>query len=149
MMTGVSYERAHLIVAALRVLGHRDGRAPDEESIAHLLGLPPEYVRAAIRHMAEHSIVQVVRTPFEVRVELGDHTQIESLPHEEASPAMEQEVRQFLGGRKDKQASLERLFGSEEVAERTRSRQAGLEDKLKGFRPRTPLPSDADEEDAS
>ena len=141
-MTSVGYELGHLIVAAVRVLAHRDRRSPEEEAVADLLGLPPEYVRNAIRHLADASILRVVRTPFEVRIEVADHTRLEELPHEEEGPAMEEEVRQFMGTKRDKQVGLEKLFRAGELDEKARSRQTDLEQKLRGFRPRTPGPNE-------
>lgn len=140
MAAPVTYERAHLIVAAVRVLRHRDGRAPEDTDIADLLGWAAEAVRPAIRHLDEAGIVRVVRTPFEARIELGDHTLIEDLPREDDDPAMEEEVRSFLGGQKAKQKDLANLFGSGELDAKARDKQSDLADKLKGFKPKTPGP---------
>ncbi len=140
MSAAVSYERGHLIVAAVRVLLHRDGRAPEETDIAELLGLAAEAVRPAVRHLHDAGIVCVVRTPFEARVELGDHTLLEDLPHESDAPAMEEEVRSFLGGQKAKQKDLANLFGSGDLDAKARDKQTDLADKLKGFKPKTPGP---------
>lgn len=145
MAAVLTYERGHLLVAAIRVLKHTNGRSPDEIAVADLVNLPPEVVRTALAHLADSGIVRIVRTPFEARVELGDHTALESLPHEKDEPRMEEEVKQFLGGKKDRHQGLTTLFRSGEMDERSKQKHAGLEEKLKGFRPRTPGPFPEDE----
>lgn len=146
MAAALTYEKAHLIVAALRVLVHTNRKAPDEAAIAELLDWPVETVRTGLRHMEEHGVVAIVRTPFEARVELADHLRMEDLPRETAEPTMSTEVKQFLGGKKDKHSGIDKLFGSSDIADREKSRQADLDAKLKSFRSRTPGPEDLDDE---
>ncbi len=140
MAPAVTYERGHVIVAAVRVLRERDGRAPEETDIADLLGWAAEAVRPAVRHLGEAGILRVLRTPFEVRIELGDHALIEDLPREQEAPAIDAEVRSFLGDQAAKRKDLANLFGSGELDARARDKQTDLADQLKAFRPKTPGP---------
>ena len=140
MAASVTYERGHLIVAALRVLRHRDSRAPQDTDIAELLGWAPEAVRTALSHLDEAGIVRDLRTPFESRIELGDCTLLEDLPREHDAPAMEEEVRSFLGGRQAKQQDLANLFGSGELDAKARDKHSELAERLKAFKPKTPGP---------
>lgn len=136
----ITYERGHLIVAAVRVLRERDSRAPEETDIADLLGWAAEAVRPAVRHLHEAGILRVLRTPYETRVELGDHTLLEDLPREEDAPAIAEEVRDFLGGQAAKRQDLANLFGSGELDAKARDKQSDLADQLKAFKPKTPGP---------
>lgn len=145
MSPPVTYERGHLIVAAVRVLRQRDSRAPDEIAIADLLGWAAEAVRPAVRHLDEAGILRVLRTPFDARVELGDHTLLEDLPRDASAPAIEEEVRTFLGGQAAKRQDLANLFGSGDLDAKARDKQSDLADKLKAFKPRTPGPFPEDD----
>lgn len=145
MAAALTYEKAHLIVAAMRVLGHTKKGAPDEADIAGLLDWPVETVRTGLRHMEEQGVVTIVRTPFEARVELADHLRMEDLPRENAEPTMSTEVKEFLGGRKDKHSGLDKMFGGSDIANRSKARQADLDAQLKSFRSKTPGPELDDE----
>lgn len=131
------YEKGHLVVAALRVLAHRGGRAPREEEIAELLDLPVDLVRSLVRGLAAVGIVRVVTNPFDVRVELGDHAALESLPRESEGAKIETEVEEFHERYREKQAEMGKLFAGDEVTKRKEERVNRLDEEFKKFRKRS------------
>ena len=140
---------AHLIVAAVRVLTHQTGRPPAIEEIATLLGWSNELAGHLVRALERQAIVHTIRSPFDVRVEVGDHRGIEALPVEDRGPGLQDEVEKFHEQFKKKQAALQNLFESGELEAKKKERLANLEQELRDFKsPRRPNPfaGPADEE---
>jgi hypothetical protein len=125
-----SRERAHLAIAAIRVLDHRMGKPPRPADIAQLLGWTVEETLAVARGLADAGIVQLHETPFEIRVNLRDHLKIESLPIEAEKAALRGEVDEFKRKSRQRKDEIDRLFGS---AERDQKKRKELDDLEKDF----------------
>lgn len=128
--------QAHLVVAAVRVLAHKTGRPPSVEELAELLGWSKELVGHLVRALEARSIVQTIKSPFDLRVEIGNYLGLEELPVEDTGPGLQDEVEEFHERFRKKQEELQNLFDSGEVERRKRQRLAGLDKELEGFKPR-------------
>ena len=145
------YAQGHLVIAAVRILEHRNGKPPTYEEIGGLLGISHEVVGAVARALKSHGAVKILETPFDTRLELDDHTLLENLPKERATPAMKGEVDAFLERTRSKQEDIESLFKSGEYEKKKKEKFAGLDQQLKDFKKkkvRDPFASSgSDEED--
>ena len=56
MEAGPVYELGHLIVAAIRVISHRESRPPTLKELGDLLGFSPEFTGQLIRGLEEKNI---------------------------------------------------------------------------------------------
>ena len=147
MKTLPTQAQGHLVVAAMRVVQFKLRRPATDAEIAEILDLPPEEVAHWARGLHAHGVIQLVESAFDVRYELMDHTLLETLPEDEGAPALEGEIEAFHERHKEKQASLDNLFGEGDA--RKKGRMSKLEDELKKFKSgkaRSPFDSD-DEED--
>ena len=142
-----SQAQAHLVVAAVRVLGHKLGRPAAIEEIGELIGYSKELTGHLVRALEACGIVQEIKSPFDVRVEVRDHVKIEALPREDTGPGLQDEVEEFHKRFQKKQEELQNLFDSGDQETKKKERFAGLEDELKGFKaPRLPKDLFRDEE---
>jgi hypothetical protein len=126
--------QAPLVVAAVRVLGHRAGRPAAVEEIAELLGWSKELAGHLVRAIEAHGIVRTIKSPFDVRVEVADHLKIETLPVEDTGPGLQDEVEEFHERFKKKQEELQNLFDAGEHEKKKKDRLAGLDKELKDFK---------------
>ncbi len=126
--------QAHLVVAAVRVLAHKTGRPPAVEEVAELLGWSRELVGHLSRGLESRGILQALKSPFDVRLEVADHLKIEELPKEDSGPQLKEEVEAFHEQLKKRQAELQNLFDSGEQAERARQRHEDLDSELRDFK---------------
>ena len=110
MKTEGMYAKAHTFVAALRVLEHLHQRPPVLSEIATLLALAADEASRISRRLEELGIVNVIKSGIEERFTLGDHLKIETLPHEEAVPAMQDEVQRLKAQKESKLQELESLI---------------------------------------
>ena len=137
-MANVTREEGHLLVAAIRVLGHREERAPKPEEIARLLGMPPELARLQLTALAEAGVVALVESAFDTHVEIRDHRRLEELAESVQSRALEADLAEF-GRRKEEEADrMSRLFASGDHERRQEERLRKMEDELRDFRKKKP-----------
>ncbi|HVP57069.1 MAG TPA: hypothetical protein VMU02_03140 [bacterium] len=131
MATKPSYEDGHLIVAATRVLAHRDPKPPRPEDIAEMLGLPADFVRNLVVALGSLGILNVMENPFELRVEIGDHTLLESLPRGAETPSIKDELDTFIQRKKREVEETEKMLSADEIERKKQEKMSKLEDEMK------------------
>jgi len=131
MESSPDYRQGHLVVAAVRILGHTREKPPTMEEIGELLHISPEVVGVVARGLANKGIVKIHTTPFDTRVDVADHTLLEDLPRDESGAAMTEELEAFRRKIEEKQARIDKLFGEGEVQQKKQEKHAGLDAQLK------------------
>ena len=129
-----SQHQAHLMVAGVRVLEHQHNRPPSVNELAALLGISREVTGHQVRVLETLGILQTIKSPFDLRVELDDYRQIEALPVEETGPGFKDEVEDFHRKFEKKQKDLQNLFDSGEQEKRQKERFSDLDSELEEFR---------------
>ncbi len=103
------YTTAHLFVAAVRVLEHRDGAPPALEAVCRLLDYSDEKGSFLLNRFKDQGIVDTVKSGFNDRIVVGNHLAIEELPRDTEESRLEQELKKFKQGKsvmKEKVASI-------------------------------------------
>ena len=126
-----SYEDGHLVVAAVRVLSHRQAKPPTPEDVAGLLDMPPEFVRTLVASLGTLGVLRVMENPFETRLELGDHALLEDLPKSAEGPSIKDELDSFVQRKKKEVEETERMFTVEEMDKKKQEKLAKMEDEIK------------------
>ncbi len=93
------YTTAHLFVAAVRVLDHKDGAPPSLEAVCRLLDYSDEKGSYLLNRLKEQAIVDTVKSGFTDRLVVGDHLAIEDLPRDAEESRLEQELKKFKQGK--------------------------------------------------
>jgi DNA-binding Lrp family transcriptional regulator len=102
------YTNAHLFVAAIRILEHRQGRSPALKEIADMLNLSSEETARISRRLDEAGIIRTAASGIDVRFYINDHLAIENIPKEVSAPAMMEEIMRMKA---EKEAKLSQLEG--------------------------------------
>ncbi|MCA9726573.1 MAG: hypothetical protein R3E12_11120 [Candidatus Eisenbacteria bacterium] len=131
-----SYEDAHLVVAGIRVLAHKESKPPTPEEVASLVGLSEEKVHVLVHELSELHVIRVVKTPFTVHLDIIDPRPLEELPRGDQGPAMQQELADFGEKSREKKAEMDRMFRGGEAERRRKDRVAKLEEQFKTFKPK-------------
>jgi hypothetical protein len=126
-----SYEDGHLVVAAVRVLSHQSDKPPTPESIADLLGLAPDFARNLVVALGEEGILKVVETPFEMRVEVKEHSRLEDLPRESHGPSIQDELEEFAKRKKKEVEDTEKMFTIDEIEKKKKEKLSKLAEEMK------------------
>lgn len=131
-----TYRESHLVVAAVRILEHTTGKSPNPDQIAELAGLGHEKVHVLVHELAARKILRVLKTPFDVRVDVLDPKPLEELPEEDTGPGVSEEIAEFTERSKEKQREMERMLRGGEAEKRRKERVAKLEEHFKSFKPK-------------
>ena len=131
-----SRAQGHLILASIRVLGHVLNRPPSEAEIAGQLRLSRELVLHILRGLRRRGIVREIENPFEVRFDVGDHTEIDRLPSEAEGPDMGREIDEFHQKALRRQREIERMMRESDPEAEGRRKAASIEEEFKRFRRR-------------
>ncbi len=104
------YSEAHLYTAAIRVMQHLKHGAPSIEDICRLLDVSVESALAVCRRLQRRQIVELIDDPFTVKVVVGDHLAIESLPRKAKNEdALTRELEQFMAKKKEMNKKVESI----------------------------------------
>lgn len=129
-----SRSKAHLIVAAVRVLEYRLDRPPSVEEIGELLDLSREVAGHLVRALESRGIVSTIKGPFDLRVTVADYVRLEELPLEESGVGFKNEVDEFHKRFEEKNRKLQNLFDTGAQEEQQKERFSDLETELKKFK---------------
>ena len=95
------YESAHLFVAAVRLLAHKDQSPPDIDQVCELLNLSQERGGFICRRLEDIGAVEVVKGAYGLRLFVRDHLKIEEIPKEEAHDKLQDELSKFQTAQKN------------------------------------------------
>ena len=99
------YYRAHVTVASVRLLDHRNGVPPSVKEVAEAVSYSLEEIQSICNLLEEMGVLRVVKGGVEERLFVQDPVPLESLSREKQKTQMEEEIKQFEAKRK---ADLER-----------------------------------------
>ncbi len=137
-MTRVTRQEGHVIVAAVRVLGHREERPPKPEEVAALIGIPPEVLRLKAVALAELGILALVESAFDTHLEIRDHLKLEDLELEENLPALDDDLAAFEKRKQEEADKMSRLFSEGDHEKRRSERVRKMDEELRDFKKRKP-----------
>ena len=125
-----SYSEAHLFVAAIRVLQHKQGGLPSLEDVCSMLHISVELGSTISRKLHKLGIVETFTDPFSVKLAVGNHLEIEKLPKKLTEEnKLAEELAKFQAEKKnvdEKVASLQA-----EMARKKQDLFADIEAKFK------------------
>ncbi len=123
------YQKAHLLVAAIRILEYRHHSPPAVEAVCLLLGISLEEGGFFFRKFEETGILESVESPQGIRLAVRDHTRIEDIPRGVSESLLDKELKNFQVARKGLTQKIESFQAAQ--AEKKKQMFAELEKKLK------------------
>ncbi len=123
------YSSAHLIVAAIRILEHRNSSPPSVENVCDTLSVSLEQGNLLFRKLEELEIIEVVEGPYGTRLFVRNHVMIEEIPKDSKKSEIEEAIKQFQNTKKDYTKKIESFQAKQ--AEKQKNLFAELEKKLK------------------
>ena len=123
------YYKAHLVVAAVRILEHQKGVPPSAAEISQTLSFSLEEVQATCNLLHEKEVLQIVHSAAGERMCVNDPRPLEKLPREKQRSDMEKEIKRFAAEKKAQMARLASLATCE--MKRKKDLFAALDAQLK------------------
>lgn len=128
----------HLIVAAIRILEHRENHPPTEQEIAALLRWHEDRTRVIARELEDFGVVSAIRSPFEVRYKLQKPDRVAELPATSTvSDDFAREIEAFDERALAEQERIEKMLGADQPPPAPPAKSA-LEDEFGEFKTRKP-----------
>jgi hypothetical protein len=96
-----AYTEAHLFVAAIRVLQHRNQSPPRLEDVSEMLQISIELGHSICRRLAGLGIIETLEDPFSIMLAVADHLRIEKIPCQtKEDNSLARELEKFQAGKK-------------------------------------------------
>ncbi|MDM8514749.1 hypothetical protein QUF76_00990 [Desulfobacterales bacterium HSG16] len=123
------YSQAHLIVAAIRVLEHKNRTGPSVEAICDLLNLSVEQGYRVVNQLRDMDIVKIMTGNYGTRIYIVNHLAIEEIDPDEKADTLEQEIAKFRDNREEIEKKVEEFRATQE--QKQKDLFAELEEKFK------------------
>ena len=125
-----NYTKAHLFVAAIRVLRHQGGSPPKVEDVSAMLHISVESGHTICRNLKKLGIVETFEDPFAVKLAVANHLEIENIPRQAAQEnPLAKELEKFQAGKKNIEQKVADIQA--EMAKKQKEMFADLEAKFK------------------
>ena len=129
-MAHITREEGHLIVAAIRILSHREGTLPGYDETAEMLRMQPETLRMKVSELETAGVLMRVESAWDVHLEIRDHLLLEELEPEAQTAAMEDELAAFDLRKQEEAERMSRLFSDGDHEKRLREKIDEMDDGL-------------------
>jgi hypothetical protein len=125
------YSQAHLVVAAIRVLEHRQSAPPSIEELCRTLEYTLEQGHMICRKLKELDIINIVEGTFGTRLSVENHLAIEEIPKDIQESHLDKELKAFQKSRKERTKEMEVQSFKAKQEEKKKALFAEIEKKLK------------------
>ena len=123
------YTKAHLVVAAIRILERQDNVSSSIEKVCQMISFSLEHGNLICKKLGEMGIIEIVKGAYGTRLFIKNHLKIEEIPRGAGESKLEEELKKFQNGKKGLSKKIE-LFQAKQ-AEKQKNLFAQLEKKLK------------------
>ena len=123
------YTKAHLVVAAIRILERQESVSSSIEKVCQMTSFSLEHGNLICKKLGEMGIIEIVEGSYGTRLFVKNHLKIEEIPRGAGKSKLEEELKKFQSSKKGLSKKIE-LFQAEQ-AEKQKNLFAKLEKKLK------------------
>jgi hypothetical protein len=123
------YKKAHLVVAAIRLLEYQSESSPSIEKVCRMLSFSIEQGNLIVRRLKDLGIVEITEGAFGTRLCIQNHLAIENIPRGEQEDRLAHELEKFQTAQKERSKKIESIKA--EQAAKKKNLFAEIEQKLK------------------
>ena len=123
------YSNAHLVVAAIRILTHKNSTPPSIDQVCRTISFSLEQGNLICKKLKKIGIIEVVEGAFGNRLFIKNHMKIEEIPKGKKEDKLEEALKKFQNSRKDFSKKIESYQVEQE--KKQKDLFAELEKKLK------------------
>ena len=123
------YTKAHLVVAAIRILERQDSVSSSIEKVCQMISFSLEHGNLICKKLDEMGIIEIVKGAYGTRLFIKNHLKIEEIPRGAGESKLEEELKKFQSSKKGLSKKIE-LFQAKQ-AEKQKNLFTQLEKKLK------------------
>jgi len=123
------YTKAHLVVAAIRILERQADASSSIEKVCQMISFSLEHGNLICKKLDEMGIIAIVKGAYGTRLFIKNHLKIEEIPRGAGESKLEEELKKFQSSKKGLSKKIE-LFQAKQT-EKQKNLFAELEKKLK------------------
>ena len=123
------YTKAHLVVAAIRILERQANVSSSIEKVSQMISFSLEHGNLICKKLDEMGIIEIVKGAYGTRLFIKNHLKIEEIPRGAGESKLEEELKKFQSSKKGLSKKIE-LFQAKQ-AEKQKNLFTQLEKKLK------------------
>ena len=123
------YKKAHLVVAAIRLLEYQNDSSPSIEKVCRMLSFSIEQGNLIVRRLQDLGIVDITHGAFGTRLFIQNHLAIENIQKGEQEDKLAHELEKFQTAQKERSKKIESIKA--EQAAKKKNLFAEIEQKLK------------------
>jgi hypothetical protein len=141
-MQHVTQEEGHLMVAAIRILSHRNSCPPAIEDVAELLNWQPEIARIKAVALHDVGVLRLVDNAYDHHLEVDDHHGLDALTPDAKTTAMDEALAEFDHKKHEEQEKMANLFEDDDHKRRHQERMDEMDGGLFDFqkdKPKNPF----------
>jgi hypothetical protein len=112
------YQSAHLFIAGIRVFEHIYKRPPNLKDLSGILKISEEELSLLSRKLSDEKIITEIVSGAECRYGIADYVKIETLPKDEGTPRISEEISQFQNRQQSRLKEIEKSLGENRDRER-------------------------------
>jgi hypothetical protein len=103
------YINAHLVVAAIRILGHKNGMPPAIGTLGSILTFSVEECSYICRRLHELDIIDIVEGPFGTKLFIKNHLALEDIHRSDDDPDIKEDIDKFMSSKKNYEKEIEAI----------------------------------------
>jgi hypothetical protein len=101
------YSNAHLVVAAIRILAHKNSTPPSIDQVCQIISFSLEQGNFICKKLKKIGIIEVVEGAFGNRLFIKNHMKIEEITKGKKEDKLEEALKKFQNSRKDFSKKIE------------------------------------------
>jgi len=129
MQNSDTYSNAHLVVAAIRILTHKNSTPPSIDQVCRTISFSLEQGNFICKKLKKIGIIEVIEGAFGNRLFIKGHMKIEEIPRGKKEDKLEEALKKFQSSREDFSKKIESYQVKQE--KKQKDLFAELEKKLK------------------
>lgn len=123
------YSNAHLFVAAIRILEHRDNTPPLIEDVCTTIPFSLELGNLVCKKLKNLGVIDIIDGAYGSRLCIDDHLKIEEIPQESQESSIQDDLKKFQQSQNELTKKVESIKAKH--AKKQEELFAELEQKLK------------------
>lgn len=123
------YSNAHLVVAAIRILTHKNSTPPSIDDVCRTLSFSLEQGNFTCKKLKEIGIIDLVEGAFGGRLFIKNHLKIEEIPKDKKEDKLDEALKKFQNSKKEFSKKIESFQAKQ--TQKQKDLFAELDKKLK------------------
>ncbi|MFO7965043.1 MAG: hypothetical protein R6U50_14060 [Desulfobacterales bacterium] len=108
------YHKAHLTVAAIRILEHQNGMPPAVDTLSSMLRFSLEESQYLCRKLSDLGIIDIVEGAYGMKLFVKNHLGLEDIPNSVDDSSLKEDLDKFMSSKKTLEKEIASIKAKQE-----------------------------------